>query len=172
MDIVESLYNQTNELNEYLLNSGEPSLKSTADSNLRKSILLASASFFEKEIVDSILIYVQKISSDNKKVVSFVKNKALTRQYHTLFNWNDKNCNSFLSLFGDDFKNGFKKLIENNKDLDDAVKAFLEIGAERNRLVHQDFGQYSLEKTSKEIFELHKKATYFLNQLKLSFENL
>jgi hypothetical protein len=38
----------------------------------------------------------------------------------------------------------------------------MELGAERNRLVHTDFGSFSLEKTSEEIYDLYKKALKFV----------
>ncbi len=165
MDIVEVLYNEAIELDNFLLDRQEISLRNTADSNLRKSILLASASFYEKEITELILSFAKKISQDNDKLVTFIQRKSLSRQYHTLFGWDGKNCNSFLSLFGEEFKKDFSKTISTDESLESSVKAFLEIGRERNRMVHQDFGKYSLEKTSKEIFELHIKAKNFVSTL-------
>ena len=41
----------------------------------------------------------------------------------------------------------------------------MEIGRERNRLVHQDFGNYSLEKTSDEIYKLYSDALFFVEAL-------
>lgn len=45
------------------------------------------------------------------------------------------------------------------------VQAFLEIGRERNRIVHQDYGAISLEKTAEEIYALYQKAEQFVEQL-------
>ena len=43
-----------------------------------------------------------------------------------------------------------------------AIEAFLEIGRERNRLVHQNFGTFTLEKTSKEIYDTYRSAVEFV----------
>ncbi|MCQ4286368.1 HEPN domain-containing protein [Pseudomonas stutzeri] len=166
MDTVQVLYGQVKEIDEFLMGSGEISLKSAADSNFRKSVLLASASFFETEITNIIVSLAQEVTKNDHRIVSFVQKKGLARQYHSLFNWDSKNCNAFLGLFGEDFKTEFCKLITMDDALDKAIKAFIEIGAERNRLVHQNFGQYTIEKTSEEIYELHLLAKYFVLMLR------
>ena len=165
MDIVESLFRDTKELECFLISNNELSLRVLVDSNFRKSILLASASYFERQVTDLISEYAQSCTND-EKIIFFIKNKVLSRQYHTLFNWNDKNCNSFLGLFGDEFKKQFGAKVFKDDQLDKAIKDFLEIGRERNRLVHQNFGSYSLEKTADEIHELHLSAKIFLIHLK------
>lgn len=161
LDIVETLYRDTTELDKFLMDNNELSLRVLVDSNFRKSLLLASASHFEREVTDLILEYVQSCTN-NEKVIYFIRNKALSRQYHTLFDWGAKNCNSFLGLFGDDFKKQFGNLVSNDQGLEQSIRDFLEIGRERNRLVHQNFASYSLEKTANEIHSLHINAKYFL----------
>jgi hypothetical protein len=167
MDIVQSLYKDAVELDNFLMSQNELSLRIAADANLRKSLLLASASYYERQIGELILDYARSCSND-ERIVFFIKNKAISRQYHTLFNWDAKNCNSFLALFGEDFKKEFSFKISTNPALEQAIKYFLEIGSERNRMVHQDFGQYSLEKTSKEINEIHENAKLFISELRTS----
>ena len=49
-----------------------------------------------------------------------------------------------------------KSMVSGDEKLDSSIKAFIELGRERNRLVHQNFGTYSIEKTSKEIYELYE----------------
>lgn len=164
LDIVESLFQDTAELDKFLMTNNEPSLRVIVDSNLRKSILLASASFFEGEIMELIEKYARSCTSD-ERIICFIKNKALSRQYHTLFDWKKKNCNSFLGLFGDDFKKTFGEKVSEDENLEKSIRDFLEIGNERNRLVHQNFGSYSMEKTADEIHELHVSAKLFLRQL-------
>lgn len=165
MDIVESLYKDASDLDEFLMSKSEPSLRVSADANLRKSILLASASYFERQICDLIIEYVRARTAD-EKVVSFVSGKAISRQYHTYFNWEGNNCNSFLALFGAEFKKEFCARIAKNLLLEEAVSLFIEIGRERNRMVHQDFGNFSLEKTSEEINTSHGKAKLFISELR------
>lgn len=165
MDIVESLYKDASELDNVLMSNNEISLRISADANLRKSILLASASFYERQICDLIIDYVELRTKD-ERVVSFVSARAISRQYHTLFDWNSNNCNSFLGLFGAAFKKSFTEKVAKKPELEEAIKLFLEIGRERNRMVHQDFGQYALEKTSEEICGIHRKAKLFVLELR------
>ena len=47
----------------------------------------------------------------------------------------------------------------------ESVSAFVEIGRERNRLVHSDFGSFAMEKTSAEIYQLYQKAMDFVESL-------
>jgi hypothetical protein len=154
LDIVESLFRDTKELDNFLMGNQELSLRVLVDSNFRKSILLASASYFERRVTDLIAEYAQSCTTDDR-IICFLKNKALSRQYHTL-----------LGLFGEEFKKKFGAKVSGDDQLDQSIKAFLEIGQERNRLVHQNFGSYSLEKTADEIHELHLSAKNFLIHLK------
>ena len=91
-----------------------------------------------------------------------MKNKAIARQYRTFFNWDAKNANTFFGLFGIEFKEHINSIIKEKEEISNYIKAFLEIGRERNRLVHQDFGNFSLEKTTEEIYELYKEAANFI----------
>jgi hypothetical protein len=165
MDTVEFLYQEASELDSFLMSQGEFSLRMSADANLRKSMLLASASYLEKQICDLIIEYVRTRTTD-EKIVSFVNGKAISRQYHTYFNWNEHRCNSFLALFGSEFKKAFGTRINQNTELMEAISLFLEIGRERNRMVHQDFGSYTLEKTLEEINTSHRKAKLFISELR------
>ena len=55
-----------------------------------------------------------------------------------------------------------KQRIKGDDQLDDSVRAFLELGGERNRLVHEDFGTFTLEKTTEEIHALYSRAMRFV----------
>ena len=55
-----------------------------------------------------------------------------------------------------------KSKVDKDEDLKSSIQAFLEIGLARNRLVHQNFGSYSLQKQSEEVYELHKTAMKFV----------
>jgi len=39
------------------------------------------------------------------------------------------------------------------------------LGSERNRLIHQDLGQYSLEMTTREIYQKYAEARLFVESL-------
>ena len=94
--------------------------------------------------------------------MEFVKNKAISQQYHTFFDWKSSNANTFFSLFGEAFKTFMAAEIKNNGNLAESIKAFIELGRERNRLVHQDYGTFSLDKTTEEIFQLYRTALPFV----------
>jgi hypothetical protein len=65
------------------LELNEPSLASAASDNFRKALLLASASYFESLLATIVVEYVHEVSSGSVKLVSFTKNKAISRQYHS-----------------------------------------------------------------------------------------
>lgn len=163
MDPVERLYEEGNAAKVYLTQQGEPSLAISVENSLRKSLVLASASYFETEITKHILEYTES-NTIGSKLSSFVSKKALSRQYHTFFQWDGKNVNSFLGLFGTGFKQRFSDKINQSTDLENSTKTFLELGNDRNRLVHQNFATYNLEKTSDEIKDSHLIAKAFVEE--------
>jgi len=141
---------------------GEVSLRSVVEANFRKVLLLAAASYFEWLITQNILDFVGQFSNNNGAIVELVKNQAVSRQFHSLFAWDANNANKFYACFGEDFKVFMKAGIDADKELESCVRAFMEIGRERNRLVHTDFGSFSLEKTAEEIYQLYKNAFRFV----------
>ena len=145
--------------------AGEVSLRSVADENFRKSLVLAAASYFERRMMEAVLTFVEDATNRNALVAALVRNKAVSRQYHTWFEWKGTNANSFFGLFGNDFRDFMKARIRGDSDLDDSVRAFLELGRERNRLVHQDFGAVPLEKTTEEIHALYRRALLFVESV-------
>ena len=96
------------------------------------------------------------------EIVSFVDNKAIKRQYHTFFNWDGNNSNQFFGLFGDAFKRRAREEIQ-AKRLEEAEAAFMAIGRERNRLVHQNYIEAQINDTFEEIFAKYKKACDFVD---------
>ena len=46
-----------------------------------------------------------------------------------------------------------------------AIAAFLEVGRERNKLVHQDYASFPFEKTLDEIYDLYRRALGFVENL-------
>lgn len=164
-DIVGTRYKEFREMIDYLETNKEISLKIVADDNLKKVLLLSAASYFEDEIKDIILSFVDKNSNDNSMIKSFVKNKAVERQYHKYFDWSAKNANKFFSLFGEEFKNQASGDIKDNSELKESIRAFLEIGNLRNELVHGNFAVFPIEKTVEEIYGLYRSAHQFIDYL-------
>ena len=140
----------------------EVSLRAVADENFRKSLLLAAASYFERRMKETVLSFVEDTTNRNRLVTALVRNKAISRQYHTWFDWDTGNANQFFRLFGSGFVDFMKRRIREDDEFAAAVRAFLEIGRERNRLVHQDFGAFPLEKTTEEIHALYRRALRFV----------
>lgn len=160
---VDRIYGDIDKLMSLLAVHGEISLSSSADDTYRKSLLLSIASYFESKLSQIVLKFVEEQTCDKHIVVSLVKSKAISRQYHTWFAWDGNNANSFFALFGAEFKNSVSRVIRENQQLDDSIKCFLELGRDRNRLVHQDYASFPLEKTSGEIYKSYKSALHFVD---------
>jgi len=162
--VVDVLYDEYQEIKQFLDDANQPSFRLTIESHFKKNLLLSAASYFEHILTEAILHYCSRVSSPHQLIESFLKNKAISRQYHTYFNWDDKKgANQFFGLFGGDFSKYMKSKMESDELLSNAVSAFLTLGAERNRLVHINFAAYNLEKTMDEIYDLFNKALYFVN---------
>jgi hypothetical protein len=162
--IVDRLYEDNRVLADYLEKGGENSLLNHVDSHFRKTLLLSAASFFETVIKDDLLRFVEERTKSTAPLMYFVKNKAIERQYHTFFNWDQRNANSFFGLFGSEFKEFMETEVKTDAQLGEGIRAFLELGAVRNHLVHQNFGTFPLEKTTNEIYDLYKKASIFVER--------
>jgi tetratricopeptide (TPR) repeat protein len=93
---------------------------------------------------------------------TLIFNKAITRQYHTWFDWKGNTATTFFSLFGADFKKYMEDIIKKDEELRLAVAAFMELGRDRNRLIHEDFATVALEKTAEEIYQQYKSALCFV----------
>lgn len=162
--VVDRLHGDLSALLTVLHEKQEISLLNTVDDNWRKSLLLSAASHFERRMTDCVLTFVSGAASGNLLVTSFVKNKAVNRQFHTWFSWDETNANSFFGLFGASFRTFMKEKVRRDAGLSESIRAFLELGAERNRLVHQDYGTFWMEKTADEIYGLYKKALRFVEE--------
>lgn len=162
---VDKLYEEANAVIQGLQRLVEPSLQVTASDHFRKAMLLSSASYFEHRICDCVLEFVRERSGGSKLVENFVRNKAISRQYHTWFKWDEQNANQFFGLFGSEFRDAMKDRVRAKDELRAAVQAFLEVGNERNKLVHQDYATFPLEKTLEEIYALYRRALTFVDEL-------
>ncbi|MCU0336995.1 MAG: HEPN domain-containing protein [Sediminibacterium sp.] len=168
--VVDSLYKDFDSIISFLERNGEISFKSVADEHLKKNLTLSASSYFEYVITESLIEYFKTKSIDSIETVEFIQNKAISRQYHTFFDWNSSNANTFFSLFGNAFKVFMNDKISKDENLKNHIKDFIELGRERNRLVHQNFGAYTIEKTSKEIYELYQSAFKFVSEIRTHLE--
>jgi len=160
--VVDRLHTDFSGLLAVLGTADKVSLRNVADENFRKALLMAAASYFERCMTDAVLDFVAEVTTEGHVLTWLIRNKAVSRQYHTWFNWEQKNVNSFFGLFGKAFQDRMKALVNSDSDLDSSIQAFLEIGRERNRLVNEDYGSFPLEKTSEEIYGLYRDATKFV----------
>jgi len=169
--LINRLYEDSKLLLEKLLADGEISLATTVDDIFRKTLLLAAASFFEQAIGEAILEYVAEKADSDAAVVSLTKVKAIDRQYHTYFDWNASNANSFFGHFGEQYKKYAKAKVDGDPVLKESIRAFLEVGSLRNQLVHQNYATFTLEKTADEIYSLYTSALIFIDFLPGSFRD-
>lgn len=165
--VVDRLYRDNRDLLDYLQRNGEISYQVEVDSNFRKTLLLSAASYFESIVKDILLEFFKEQTNNSDIVLSFIENKAIERQYHTYFNWEGNNANSFFGLFGEGFRDFMRIEVRTNKQLDDSIRAFLKLGNTRNQLVHQNFASFTLESTADEIYQLYQQAAYFIDVLPL-----
>lgn len=167
---IQTLIDDYRDLNQFLMKNGHVSESVTVAEHYRKILLLSCASYYETRIVEIIKKFVEVKTSDDR-LTAFVSNKAISRQYHTYFNWDQtNNINSFLGLFGSDFKEKVATEIKGDKALQEQIKAFLTIGSERNKMVHNNFLECKLDKTFDEIVSLQAKANLFIEYLEKVFD--
>ena len=152
------------------IDAAEISLRNSVEEIFRKNLILAAASYFEHRVTNDLLDFVRDISISNELLTEFVRNQAIERRYHTLFVWNAHNANKFFGLFGTNFKGYMDDYMQNNPNYENAIRAFMEIGRERNKIVHDDFGSVIIEKTTADIYNLYKEALIFVEQIPLHFE--
>ena len=160
--IVDQLYQEHQTLVGHLIATGEISLQVNVDSSFRKTLLLAAASYFETALSESLIALFSERTHSAEPMVEFVRNKAIARQYHTFFNWDRRNANSFFGLFGGDFRRFMADEVDKDSGLDSSIKAFLELGQLRNEIVHQNFALFPLDKTVEEIYALYRDALGFM----------
>src|SRR5215510_6609831 len=164
-ELVQKVFEDHVELMDFLRERGELSFLATMESSLPKVVLLASASDLEAQVGRTILDYFSLTTGAAEFAVSFVKNKAVDRQFHTYFNWKDQSANQFFGLFGPRFREKAKAAVAADDALGRSIRAFCEIGALRNQLVHQSYASFTVEKTAEEIFELYNTALVFVSML-------
>lgn len=150
--------------------SKEYSLSVGVADHLRKALLLAAASYFEHRVIDCVMEHVRSSSNGSRLIEAFVRNKAVSRQYHTWFNWSESNANQFFGLFGSDFKSAMTQRVRASAELTSSVSAFLQIGSERNRLIHENYATFPFEKTLEEVYTLYKIGSLFVDALPHAFK--
>lgn len=70
---------------------------------------------------------------------------------------------NFGSFFGEETKNDVRIKIKNDEQLQEAEKSFLELGQQRNLLVHKNFAETDVNTTVEEIYNKYCKACIFIS---------
>ena len=142
----------------------EPSLMERVEEAFTKYIVISAGSDCEKQITDILENLYKEMCGDGCVLFNFAKQKAIDKQYHTLFDWKDteKGVNTFFSSFG---REGYGKYMKEKIGADPLLKesasAFVELGHLRNEMAHTNFVRM---KTPDEVHDLYKKALHFLRQ--------
>lgn len=157
-DIFESLYNDYNSLREGPL-ALDPSGLSALELTYPKVLLLASASYLEVATTEVVTGLFER--PDVPELRIFVERRSLKRQFHSLFDWDSAKANKLFAFFGDDCKARFIEKKRQDAEFSGSVDAFMEIGSLRNQLVHNNYAEFTLNKTAEEIKSLHKLASSF-----------
>ena len=164
-NVVERLHDDFVELREFLQGNNGATLLPIVEENFPKALLIAAASHFERRLTETVKDFAKEVTVEDHPLVSLIETKAIRGAYHTWFDWSEKNrnANQFFGLFGAAFKQHAKAVVDRDDSLKDSIRAFLEIGRKRNPLVHEDFADFRMNKTSEEIYELYRSATVFVD---------
>lgn len=168
--IIDTLIDRHSKVVLFLEQQEELTLKIDVENEFRKVLVLSIGSFFEDLITNAVMDLAR--STNSIKIENFIKRKAITRQYHTFFSWDEKNINSFLKLFGDEFKTITSSTIKDNASLSNGAVSFLRLGSRRNMLVHENFAASPIDWTTEEIITMYRESLDFINYLSEQVKNI
>ena len=171
---VEELLRDHRELVEYLESANSLLLRDRVESVFAKTLLIAAASYFEVRLTQMIIDLYLEMTQGVEELAEFVKRQAIGRRFAQLFQWGSdespgRNANSFYILFGDGFSAHMKQRVQEDRNLDESVKAFLEIGNLRNQMVHEDYADFQLNKTVEDVYSLYTRAARFVDEFPVAF---
>ena len=170
-NVVDRLHGEFSDLQKFLSEKGGATFLPVIEDNFPKTMLLAAASYFERRLSDEVELLAKDAMAEGHVLMWLIKNKAISRQYHTWFAWESSNANKFFSMFGQGFKDQATEWVKSDEKLNESIVDFLEIGRERNRLVHENFGKFTLQKTASEVYELYKSAAGFVEWFPKAIRN-
>lgn len=162
MAVVDTIYGEFQDTVAFLREAGQISLQVMLEANLRKTLLLSAASYFEVQLTREIKNFADEITSGNDLIKTLIEQKAISRQYHTWFDWDKPNANKFFALFGPTFKDHMITVQARDPQVAESIKDFLSIGNDRNLLVHSDYASYYIDRTPDEIYALYQSANRFV----------
>jgi hypothetical protein len=159
---IDTFYETHQALYNYLLVERQVSFANEANNNFRRSLVLAIASYFEHQVTAIMREIPRRHASGNPLICELIEQKAITRQYHTYFEWEGRNANKFFRLFGTEFRDSIRTAVQADQRIDESVKAFLELGDLRNRLVHLNYVTFDVDKTPEDIMARFRSALGFV----------
>ena len=62
-----------------------------------------------------------------------------------------------------------KEELRQNAELNDAIRAFLDLGRERNKLVHANFADAALQKTADEVYASYQMGMKFIETMPVKY---
>ena len=166
---IDELWSDHRELVTYLQADNQLQLISRVEETFSKTLMIAAASYFEVQLTQAIVRLYIESTQGAEVLAQFVRKQAIGRRFAQLFQWGNetrsgRNANSFYSLFGADFGDYMKMKVQGDQNLDDSVKAFLEIGNLRNQMVHGNYADFQLNKTVDDVYGLYQVATKFVDE--------
>lgn len=168
---VDTVYVELRDAAAKLAAADEVSLQIALDAHARKALLLSAASYFEVQLTREVQNFTNEVTGNNSLISNLVQAKAISRQYHQWFDWDKNNINKFISMFGKKFKEHMENRISKSENFSESVRAFMEIGRERNLLVHNDYASFPINKTPDEVYTLYQKARLFVETIGTEFRD-
>ncbi len=165
LDAINKIYDDYITNHQYLIDNGQVSIAMDYKSQYSKIMLLSAASYFESKVVRIVMDFLNVDKCPLRS--SFLEKKALKRQYHTLFNWDQLNANQFFSLFGDDFKIFIRDKVSHDQELKAAIEDFMVLGSFRNQLVHDNYATFRLPLTAEDVKKKFDNADKFVERINL-----
>ena len=164
MSVVDSRVAEHRALLAFLHAHGEVSMASDVENDFRKVLVVSSASFIEKRLVDVLHSFASN-AKDVRMAEALINTAFRREKFSSLFDWGANNINGFLKIFGDPFKASTLDAIASEPHLPEGMKAFLKLGDQRNKLVHNDFADLTFDQTVEEVYFLYTSAMRFVDHL-------
>lgn len=161
-EFVEEFYRSHAELGAYLLNAKELTYATDFNTTFRRSLVLAIASFFEHEVTTVLREIPLRHAPRSAFIAAAFERQVITRKYHTYFDWDNLKPGQFFILFGDGYKELARVRMRQDPLVGAAVASFLELGQTRNKLVHQNFVSFAVDKTPEELIVQFRAALPFV----------
>lgn len=170
-EIIKTFIERHSIISQMLEDRGDLSLKILIDDDFKKALVLGIASSFEQHIQESIRLLVTN-STNSELIQSLIESKVISRQYHSYFDWKGNNVNNFLGMFGEQFRKKTLNDFKNNPQLNLGSQKFIEIGRQRNILIHENFLTISLDWTFDEIIGAYQSVYQFVLYIRNKFSEL